>query len=228
MSEEKDALNPLVHVLGLQRSGTNYLVELIRQNTTERIILTGDRTVCWKHALPNEQSNNASYSGLSAGNAVNSHPEILICLIAKHPKHWLASAVKPGHDLLIKRKHLTNGGSPNILKLLELYREFYKGWIDLLKQRQNKTSSPFLVFSYEKTLRQPFKSTEQVSKILSLDMKSSTDFIDPTRVPYSKPMNAEKRSNILNGIWHLPDEHDEMVERFMTQNRDLMGMLGHV
>lgn len=214
---------PLVHVLGAQRSGTNYLVELIRRNVTGQIYGTGDRSLCWKHALPSEKRG----APRPAGEAILSSVA-LICLIAKHPERWIASILHGGtHDLFLKRRDLlAPSGTPDITKTMAFYEAFYSLWVDVLERRHFVQDGPFVVCQYEQLIRSPTDILGRIADYLSLRLHVPIEI--PKKIPYSKRMNPQLEPEAVPSRVHkLTKTEAEIVGEYKMSNR-LLERLGYV
>jgi hypothetical protein len=180
----------LIHVLGLQRSGTNYVVELARSNLRCETLTTGDRTICWKHALPDETGPNASHTGLSAGEAVLRRNDLLIVLVAKHPFQWVSSVTKRNaQDIFLKRKQLLVEDKPSILKMMQLYSAFYRSWLNLLS---SENESKYIFVRYEDALLNPQQTVSRIGDYAEASPVAETRL--PERVPFNRAFSQSDRA----------------------------------
>jgi hypothetical protein len=193
----------IVHAIGLQRTGTNYVTELVRLNLTRNVIGTGDRSICWKHALPIDKTP----AGVTAAEAVLGRPDALICLVAKHPLHWMASVtLRDPQDLFMKRKVLLVDGAPDVAATARFYGRFYRMWLDLLRHRGG-----FAIVRYEDALRDPRSALAPVAE--ALGAVGVPDHISlPERVPYSRTVPEERKAAYLAGEHGLGGETGLTVE----------------
>ena len=162
-----------VKVLGLQRTGTNYLEQLIAGNTNAEVLLgtkpTSLRPI-WKHALPRDENVEA----LTAGNATP-------VLLSKHPYSWVLSLDAGGEIPSWKRQmarihpELFQDGRPCVEVAMKLYREFYAGWLRTGIAWVRLESLP--------------SELPRLLERLGLAMRSES-VIEPRRVPQSKPRPA--------------------------------------
>ncbi len=181
------------HVLGLQRAGTNYLASLARINLCSNVLPSGDRSICWKHALPNERTPQQS----SAAEAVCTRSDVFICLIAKHPYHWIASVtLRNPQDLFLKRKALLQEGQPNVVALCNLYTTFYQQWLDVLSTRGRYT-----LVRYEELLASPHSCIQRIATTIGLSCPLSLKTVD--NVPYSRKPCRDTLMTYLTGMHGL-------------------------
>ncbi len=189
-----------VKVLGLQRTGTNYLEQLIACNTDAEVLLgtkpTSLRPI-WKHTLPQGPSIEAlRASGVDA------------VLVSKHPYDWVLSLHTSGETPSWKRQtagihpELFRDGRPCVEVAMKLYREFYGGWVQTGIPRVRLESLP--------------AGLPRLLEQLGLAMRSDA-VSEPRRVPQWKPRraaDAETRRRVIAEVdGHWDDE--------------LMGTLGY-
>jgi hypothetical protein len=183
------------HVLGLQRTGTNYLAALLKDNLAIDVVPSGDRSICWKHALPRE----ATPHKRSAAEGVMNNPEVFIYIISKHPLHWVASVtMRNPQDLFLKRPTLMTDMKPDIASLCRLYTTFYSNWINLLSSRGR-----FVLVRYEELLSKPLACIENFATVMGLNSPQSIQATGG--IPYSRRKSSEELANYLTGRHGLPD-----------------------
>lgn len=206
----------IVHAIGLQRTGTNYVTELVRLNLTRNVIGTGDRSICWKHALPVDKTP----AGVTAAEAVTARPDAFICLVAKHPLHWMASVtLRDPQDLFMKRKVLLVDGAPDVAATARFYGRFYRKWLDLLRDRGG-----FAIVRYEDALRDPRSALAPVAE--ALGAVGVPDPISlPGRVPYSRTVPEDRKAAYLAGEHGLGGETERTVEANLDSC--VLGELGY-
>ena len=219
---------PLIHVLGAQRSGTNYLVEMIRRHLTENIIQTGDRSICWKHAKPEDPILDQTETVKNAGDRLMARPDVLICLVAKSPIQWASSVLrKSTHDLFIKRTWLLDSsGNPDLPKLMEFYKDFYLSWIDFLEERKRRTGADYAIATAEETCASPLAVLNRLASTLKLPRVEPEQIAQPKRVPYSKPMTEARMQRFLRGEHDLTDDEAARI-RIMTGGHPVLAKLGY-
>ncbi len=218
---QQGAEEVLVHVIGLQRSGTNFLVELIRLNVTDKILPTGDRTLSWKHAMPDERRGAA----LPAREAILKS-SALVCLISKNPVQWVSSVLRSNrHDLFLKRTDLLGAdGLPDISKTAALYCRFHSLWIDVLEHRFRTTGVPYVLARYEDVLNQPANALSGIAALLGAGV--AADITVPAKVPYSGKMTTEDLDRFRRGEHKLSDA--EVLEvRSALRICDAISRLGY-
>lgn len=209
-----------VHIIGAQRTGTNYLVEIIRLNLTASVLPTGDRTLCWKHALPHETRGALQ----PAGNAVDASGA-LICLIAKHPVQWVSSLRRGRHDLFLKHPELLDRtGELDLDRTLEFYRAFYDAWLMQLRRRRDAFGTRHLVMSYEAALHDPSATLAMIGA--AIDATPADSVTLPDRVPYSARVTPARRAELLAGYHDLEPDEVARIEAFFAADT-LLDELGY-
>lgn len=204
-----------IHVVGLQRSGTNYHVELVRLNLTGSVLPSGDRALCWKHSLPDDQSQNASHTGLPVRDAVRQRPDVFFCLAAKHPAHWLSSLLKrTPADLYRQRPEvLDDERKPSIVRLMALYERFYTSWVRCLQTRERQQGGGFMVVRYEDTLHDPVATLSRLA--MGNGLKEPECVHLPLLVPYNKPFDDARRESYLVGRTDLDERQLSLMDRHL-------------
>lgn len=205
----------IVHTIGLQRAGTNYVGQLVKLNLTESVIPTGDRSVCWKHALPHEKTP----AGITAMESVNERRDVLVCLVTKHALHWIASVtMREAQDLYLKRKALLGDDGPDLAALVTFYCNFYRRWLAVLAERGG-----FVLVHYEKAMQSPSTALHAVAAPLGLPVPEVV--IQPDKIPYSRPMPQDAKERYLSGRHGLDDATAERVRSLW--DGELMAEMGY-
>jgi len=206
-----------VHVIGAQRSGTNFVVELVRENLTDRVYQTGDRSLSWKHALPSE-SRGASQV---AGTAIR-QSDALICVVVKHPIMWASSILYGGgHDLFIKRPGLLDSnGAPRVDAVIEFYVQFYQEWLGLLDIRKRDINRPFYLCRYEDALANPESMVRALGDLLGL--KVGKPVVVPSVVPYSRKPSEAELADSRRGHHKLSLEQTVTIESLLDHHALLL------
>lgn len=205
-------------VLGIQRSGTNYLETLLTENFSDVSIQNQRTTYVWKHhAYPNRLRRT-----LSNENRIH-------FLIFKNPYKWVESLIRYNGDLSIryggrKRQHYfkyrlrrfndiiikdRRGRTTNLRGALDLYSCLYTNWLSTHLVR-------IIPIQYEKLLIDDFRESFlfDISKEFSLNARYSY-FVNPTNIRQSEPMSAKRKRSYLNqsSVQMLSDDHIELVNQ---------------
>lgn len=158
-----------VGVLGLQRSGTTYLMWLLRHNFDVEI----DKKI-WKHALPTDDRN--WYKQPIGRAAINLLPNPTF-LIFKDIDHWLASIEREPKDFYQTR------GSMDKDELAVFYQRYLHAWhghVHFLR--------------YENFLGDIEGSLNKVGEIIGQQPKS---YLEPSTVPSSPNWQYEDRERYV-------------------------------
>ena len=105
-------------IVGLQRSGTNYLEHLLRANVSEPVCHQNEPW--WKHALP--------LDGLFVPGAPSHWSEldcVRVILVSKSPDSWLLSLGRDPQDQYRRRPGLRDDWEAR----LRFYAEFHWSWL---------------------------------------------------------------------------------------------------
>ena len=185
--------NP-IQVVGLQRSGTNFLTEILRNGQEKRKVLeTGNNIYAWKHALPHE-SKLTSVSCTTVQEAISKEEGLNIALLSKHPLWWLSSIMNRNPaDLKKHRPYIYNeNGDIDAVKAISFYVDFYRAWLASFPEGK------VFHFRYEdflKDLKAEFLSLNNFFEIdLDFDLNA-----DDLNVKYSKGSFSDKKDLYLNG-----------------------------
>lgn len=179
----------IVHVVGLQRSGTNYVSELINSFTNITATKSGDQEFFWKHALPHE----VNKKGVMVEEVIASSSRLAICLVVKHPLNWFASILRDNADLILIRTEL--GKFHSNFRLINFWFKFHSLWRNLL---ETKDGAKFIVVSYEKVLRNPEGFLAQLSLLTGGSVLTSPEF-SLAQVPFSRNFSSLERQRYTEG-----------------------------
>jgi len=216
---EITARSPMLHVIGLQRSGTNFINKLIETNINTEVTPTGDRTVCWKHSLPWEKGAAHSNTKLDAASAIRARPEVKVILVSKHPFTWWESiSRRSSQDLLLKRKDCRSPtGGADLYKCCALYNLYYGSWMQLVDHKQ------VWHVQYEQSLRDSDQFIDEIAKKLNLRRKGT--LIIPTRVPYTRGFDEKRRSSYINVQVELSANEQNAIREFI--DAPVLDLLGY-
>lgn len=215
-----------IHVIGLQRTGTNYVSELWKNNSQYFVFPSGDRNICWKHALPLEKNIN----GTPSIEMLKSQIDIHVMVVAKHPLNWLSSVLNRNPaDLFIKRPHLKKNGEPSVDALLNLYKTFYLRWIKCLTERQLEGGGNFSVVRYEQCLADPASCFSHLGSAFISKSGSSWVFPEkwtaPQRVPFSDASSKARVSGYIEGKFDVSE--DVLCQYKQNIDGDVLNKLGY-
>lgn len=184
-----DPSAPTLLVVGLQRSGTNFVTEIVRNSLDGvRIIDTGSREFFWKHALPQESGANVSRGFQSPEHAIESVSNLHVVVVSKHPLSWIASiSVRDSADLRYQRPNLFDEADAiDAEAAVSFYARFHEEW------RSVKQSNRITFVRYEDAL---FDATAMCGKIArSIGVPSPSEAFVPKTVPYSKGDYASRET----------------------------------
>ncbi len=184
--------NP-IQVVGLQRSGTNFLTEILRNGQKKRRVLeTGNNIYAWKHALPHE-SKLTSVRCATVQEAVSKERGLNIALLSKHPLWWLSSIMNRNPaDLRKHRPYIYNeNGDIDAVKAISFYIDFYRAWL---------TSFPaekVFHFRYEDLLKDLKAEFLNLNDFFEIDLDFDLN-ADDINVKYSKGSFSDKKDLYLN------------------------------
>lgn len=203
-------------IFGLQRSGTNYLEQLINQNFKGNRCNRANR--CWKHSI-----------NIPDGYVKNSPTFI----IHKNPYTWIESiCFRNSVDWLKTQKTYPAEEGPeelrlgsnniNIENLAKTYKHFYNTWI-----YENKTSELSYVIKYENLLMQ--SSREKILNDISsrhLPVRKLNGWINPQRgrISQSKDYDEAREKYYLSmEPKRLNEFHISRVNNILDNVIDALG-----
>jgi len=204
-----------VLVLGLQRSGTNYLSRLIEVNSNTDIQPIGPREICWKHSMPWEVQPN----GYSAIDSISQCPhELGVMLVSKHPCQWLDSLVtREPQDFFKSKKGALVSGKISLKACASIYNSYYSSWLSFIGHGVN------LHVKYVDILANINSTMRIICDTLNLSCKEPITI--PSKVPYTKKFTEVDRIRYLNGECILSDE---MLDEFRSYlDTTVVGRLGY-
>ena len=222
-------------VFGLQRSGTNFLEQLVAKNIRNTKIVNrwkaGDGI--WKHAFGVESKpTGASAIGMKGdpekakmiGNRIHA------IYIHKHPYSWIQSITTKHVDIkktypfvtneLGQKANVLNG--LNILHLAQLYHDHTRYWLDKVETRKvYHVKYEDLIFSPEKTK----EIVTDIAQFFNRKLKE-TNILIPEKVGQSDKFNEEKRKQYRNyRITTLSYEQIQHINSIL--DRDAMAKQGY-
>lgn len=187
-----------VKILGLQRSGTNYLQALIKKNFNCEVF-EDPLDPFFKHAFPIEsvinitpvKNPNPRKTYIKVTNipeqTVKSKKNILFILIHKELEKWIVSIQNYPADLELKHNNLFDYGSLIVDKAKKFYHRYHYSWMQIDQEN--------LWFIDYKLLVKNFAA--QLQK-LPLERKPNKIWLDVGKVPQSAPFTIERRRYYLD------------------------------
>ena len=191
-----------VFLNGLQRSGTNYILKLFRQNLPS-IKFKNCITLYFKHDF-------------FRGHFLNNPPDKILTVI-KHPYSWVES-ICFRNCVDIKRwftnyylhnpKDHCGPFSINLKNLCELYHDFYDTWLDVPQTR---------LIHYESILK-PKDVHKIIHKHFDIDLKIE-DIKIPKQVPQSHDFVHERKEIYSNyKTQYLNDIQKQIIKECLPKN----------
>lgn len=222
-------------VFGLQRSGTNFLQQLITRNIRNTKIANTWRAGdgIWKHAFGIENKpTDAGPIGMKGDpeKAKMIGGRIHSIYIHKHPYSWIESITTKKVDIkktypfvtneLDQKANVLNG--LNILHLAQLYHDHTRYWLDKVETRKvYHVKYEDLIFSPEKTK----EIVTDIAQFFNRKLKE-TNIIIPDKVGQSDTFNEEKRKRYRNyQITSLSYEQIHQINLIL--DRDAMAKQGY-
>lgn len=166
---------------GIQRSGTNYLRQLLLDNVEN--ICVYENSFGWKHGYPlsREALNKWAKDNKVAQSKLEDdiHPIIII----KNPYSWCQSIKKFRADKF------------NFENLYKRYNSLYKAYKKLYIEGHDVFAKSYII-KYEDLLRNPKAEMESLARKLGAELKET--FINPDKVNMSKKFTTKERDFYLN------------------------------
>lgn len=185
-----------IKVIGLQRSGTTYLEHIIDLNFECNISKEGDRSICWKHALPMERVKLPDDSIAVTIEEIK-RQDVYIIVVSKSFDSWVKSLQKFPADLFQKRPSLKNDGdwrsgeNLNLPELAHFYDKFHKKWEEKLIEHNIN----FHFVDYVNLLKAPEQELDRVNAI-GVERKLK-NYVTEIKVPQSQDFNAARKQEYL-------------------------------
>jgi len=199
-----------VVVVGLQRSGTTFLEQLLLQNTEEVVIVNTPKTGFHKHIY-----------GREVLRAIV-EKKIYILLIYKHPYSWIDSIYRKKVNICKVYPEVRIDKRIDPAKLANLYQRFYYWWLPLCDYQ----------VPYEELIRNPAYTKmflQQIQHDLEVEKSRWGDIIIPEEVKQSAPFtNCDRKRYQQVGV-----EYKKLFswERVAAINKELkhylLGKMGY-
>lgn len=219
-------------VFGLQRSGTNFLEQLLKNNVSQVNIVnrwkSGDGI--WKHAYDMEKKPTNGKTAGEQGDKTKAEMiggRIHAIYIHKHPYSWLQSITNKHVDIKKTYPFVTDDSTImlkdlNLIRLTQLYRDHTAYWLNKVETRK------VYHVKYEDLIESESHTKEIVKDIASFfDRKIKHKTIQiPNRVSQSKQFTEEERQRYKKyQIQTLSYEHIQEINRIL--NRDHLEKQGY-
>lgn len=191
-------------VFGLQRSGTNFLEQLLRKNIAGANVLNAWRhdDGIWKHAY---DIGSKPVNGRTAGHRGDPKKEGLIgtqihsIYVHKHPYSWIQSICDKQVDIKKVYPHVMEPhqdsdfmlASLNIENLAKLYRDHTAYWLKMLDEKK------IYHLKYEDLIESPEKTREYVTNIatyFNVKFINKDNIVIPKKVGQSNEFTEADRT----------------------------------
>jgi len=211
-----------IKLYGIQRSGTNFVQVLFRQNFVD--VRVFDNTFGWKHGKPltingmekwMDKKNRRQKLG-DLFSKIRKNQCLYPCVIIKNPYSWYQSI----------KKWSSKYGGFHIERSYANYNKVYKSYKDLYegKYKNEGIYCDAFILKYEDLLRNTKKKVTEVSNQFGINMKGK--FIVPTKVYQSKTFTEQRKKFYLgNGNFGLSDKLIKRITDLIDW--DLMKFYGY-
>lgn len=193
-------------VFGLQRSGTNFVENCIRQNFTGVNVVNTDRQHIWKHSFG--IGNNGWHAGIPE-NKFNDKNHLCI-VIYKHPYAWMESVCTKNVDTVKRYGDMywdKAGDSANVAykctnlntsRMIDLYNDFYEFWFS----KKDHFNKPIYYIKYEDMVTSHERTKEILKEIQEnfgiTKSKEKNDYRIPEKVGQSDKFTPDRRNKYVN------------------------------
>ena len=170
-----------IQVIGLQRSGTNYLESLMRLNFKENHVVNGSREFSFKHGMPREKyvSEIGQFDMFNIDNIQKGKPYII--LIKKKFLVWKDSIDRNPEDLYMKRPKLKT-------KELSLFHyTFYDEW----ERELTNSNVDFITIDYLDLLTDLQGTLERIK--IHFELVHEGEYVNTGKVKMSAPFSEKDR-----------------------------------
>ena len=209
-----------VKMFGIQRTGTNFIQQILRQNYKNVRAL--DNQFGWKHgtplslkkidiwiaAKPNRKKYYPILNDIKSGNLM--YP----CFIIKNPYSWHQSIKK------------WNGSKFNLEKSYKRYNLLYTSYRNFYEE-DYKSSGLYrqgIIIRYEDVLKDTQRVISEIAKSFGLEPKGN--FVIPNKVPQSANFDEDRKKFYLgSGTFDLPSKIVQKINSLVDWN--LMAFYGY-
>lgn len=190
-------------VVGLQRSGTNFIASLLRENTQFYVPQSADTTIFWKHALPDEggaRVNPIFTSPVDAVQQINA-----LCLVViKKPLLWIDSIINRNCvDFFQTRKNYVASAN-DIEGLANFYKSFIEKWAAV--------GNNVIFISYEAVLENPLTIFDVLKTT-----PQNVEIAKPSKVHMSKVFSINDMKRYLSEEHGLTESQLEVANSVINQ-----------
>lgn len=178
-----------IKIFGIERSGTNYLEALIKENLNAHPLTNG---LGWKHGAP-VTPDEWFHDGISKEELPNKdlyieivrkNPSLPCVVIIKDPYHWLDS---------IRKFRPQNF---DLVKWFKKYNSLYLEYMNYLLINEHEYFKPAIFVRYEDLLTEPEKQISKIAEVFGL--RVVTDFTIPDKVFLSPKFNKKRKEFYLS------------------------------
>lgn len=201
-----------IKVIGLQRSGTNWLEHLIRKNLEVFTVLGHVDHPFWKHHLPTDQFRFIKDGDKVIRNQMEStpierfrgSPDVHLVLVRKQLNSWIKSLGRNCADLKETRPYLYDPDG-NLYKgtAEEFHHLYHTMWAALTRTYLSR----IVMVDYERVLEDFESFLCYISARWNIEPKRQP-FEDVERVPFSDPLSDERKLEYI-ASWKNRNSVDE-------------------
>lgn len=191
---------PDVTVFALQRSGTNFLEQILKQNFQRIVIFNTWSKWIWKHAFGDKSPQGGKDPQVES--RLKKRPDASCLYMTKHPYNWIQSVCENNVDTQktwkeIKKKDgdetELNCGDYNIVRMAVLWNKHTRWWLNFIEETDRKIYR----LRYEDLIENegsPKTIAFDISEFFGFKYKASgKDFALPKKVSQSQPFSEVKR-----------------------------------
>lgn len=175
------------YMFGIQRSGTNYLQQLISANFNATKMMNNQRT-CWKHSL--DVPKGWDYGAFTF--VIHKNPYLWVESMAlRNTVDWLKTQKRYPADDLHHIKHL-NLNEMNIINLAKTWRDFHTTWL----KSDNLNPRVHIVIKYENLLDDEKRAMtlNTIRHLTKWDMKHKGEWVNVKNGKVSQSPNFNDAS----------------------------------
>lgn len=207
MAAIRDGFSRVIMVIGLQRSGTNFVAELLRTNTRAYVPHTDDRSIFWKHSLADEE--NTSRVNPFFRNPVDALARMNAdgIVVFKSPVNWIESITRrnPADFFRTRRGYVSDANQ--IAELARFYRRFLESW--------QAAGERVRFVQYESVLANPEVLFSGGTGLSRIEGRLNI----PTKVPYTKGAFDDARKELyLGGSTGLGTEEVALIQEIIPDS----------
>jgi len=229
-------------VFGLQRSGTNFLEQLIRRNMNGATVINTWAKGIWKHIYDIENNTPFSDDNSNLKRRILGHwggqykydlllqQKILPIYIHKHPYSWLESIVNKSVDITKVYPQISENQTKNtyfqfenvnLISATKLWQAHTKYWYS----KKQKDLFPIYILSYENLIRDEASTRHHVDAIATFfgktckPTKQNLPIDIPEKVGQSDKFTEEKRQRYNEvRVTHFSWKHIQEINKHLDRN----------